>query len=147
MIHDNIEVNCNHLLNRTLLGFLPVFDVEYNSISYYSVENIHPNREYERVVPCYHLEVSDDWVCEQEHFFMQECLPPKSRENLVLLHEIYRDEYIDNFTNKKYIVIFVGCDDGDKIMRFKDHNDAVKFLNGISYYDEIFDKNEMLMLY
>ncbi|QOI72160.1 hypothetical protein pEaSNUABM50_00136 [Erwinia phage pEa_SNUABM_50] len=145
MIHDKVNTLWGLRFNDSeLLGYLPVFDEEYKAISYYSCENMHPEYEYRRVVPCYQYKVSDEWTSSEEDFFMQEKLPKKSREDLVLQHEIYRDDYIKNFQDNKYVVIFVGCDDGDKVMRFKDRESAIKFLEGITYYDEIFD--DMLLM-
>ncbi|QOI71076.1 hypothetical protein pEaSNUABM12_00138 [Erwinia phage pEa_SNUABM_12] len=145
MIHDKVNTLWGLRFNDSeLLGYLPVFDEEYKAISYYSCENIHPEYEYRRVVPCYQYKVSEEWTSSEEDFFMQEKLPKKSREDLVLQHEIYRDDYIKNFQDNKYVVIFVGCDDGDKVMRFKDRESAIKFLEGITYYDEIFD--DMLLM-
>lgn len=146
MIHDKVNTSWVYTFNSSeLLGYLPVLDEDYNAISYYSCENMHPNSEHKRVVPCYHFNVNDDYILSDEEFFMQECLPPKSREDLVLFHEVYRDDFIKNFNEKKFIVIFVGCDDGDKYMRFKDRESAIEFLNSITYYDEIFGKNDFLM--
>lgn len=146
MMHDKVNTSWAFRFNDSeLLGYLPVFDEDFNAISYYSCENLHPEREYNRVVPCYHYNVRDDWTSNEEEFFMQESLHPKAREDQVLRHEIYRDDYINNYNENKYVVIFVGCDDGDKVMRFKDRNAAIEFLEGITYYDEIFDTHEMLM--
>lgn len=146
MIHDKVNVNWNNVFKSSeLLGYLPVFDEDFNAISYYSCENLHPDSEFKRVVPCYHYNVSDDWTTNEEEFFMREALHPKAREDLVLRHEIYRDDYIKNFNENKFVVIFIGCDDGDKVMRFKDRTSAIEFLDSITYYDEIFDTHEMLM--
>lgn len=145
MIQDMVNTSWGFRFNSELLGYLPVFDEDFNAISYYSCENLHPEREYNRVVPCYHYKVYDGWMSNEEEFFMQESLHPTAREDQVLRHEIYRDDYIKNYNENKYIVIFVGCDDGDKVMRFKDREHAIEFLNSITYYDEIFDTHEMLM--
>lgn len=145
MMHDMVNTSWGFRFNSELLGYLPVFDEDFNAISYYSCENLHPEREYNRVVPCYHYNVNEDWQSAEEEFFMRESLHKKAREDQKLRHEVYRDDYIKNFNENKYVVIFVGCDDGDKVMRFKDREAAIEFLNSITYYDEIFDTHEMLM--
>ncbi|SOK58410.1 hypothetical protein [Yersinia phage fHe-Yen9-04] len=145
MIHDKVNTLWGLRFNDSeLLGYLPVFDEDHKAISYYSCENMHPEYEYRRVVPCYQYKVSEDWTAAEEDFFMQEHLPKKSRGYLVLQHEIYRDDYIKNFQDNKYVVIFVGCDDGDKVMRFKDRDSAINFLESITYYDEIFDDMRLM---
>lgn len=146
MIHEKVNTSWGcRFKDSELLGYLPVFDEEFNAISYYSCENLHPDREHNRVVPCYQYSIGDNWTTAEENFFMLEELHPKSREEDKLRHEIYRDDYIQNFNDNKYVVIFVGCDDGDKIMRFKDREHAIEFLEGITYYDEIYDTHDMLM--
>jgi len=146
MIHDKATTVWDlHFSNSELLGYLPVLDEHFGAISYYSCENLHPEREYNRVVPCFQHNVNDEWRSNEEQFFMQESLDKKAREEQKLRHEIYRDDYIKNFNENKFLVIFVGCDDGDKIMRFKDREAAITFLKNIAFYDEIFDTHEMLM--
>lgn len=146
MIHDKATtVRDRRFSGSELLGYLPVLDEQFAAISYYSCENIHPEREHNRIVPCFHYNVNDEWQSNEEQFFMQKSLDKKVREDQKLRHEIYRDDYIKNFNENKFVVIFVGCDDGDKIMRFKDQDAALTFLKNITFYDEIFDTHEMLM--
>lgn len=138
MITNNVDVHKFYKsYSSEFLGFIPVLDPNYSCCSYYSVENIHPNAEYERVVPCF--EFNNEEIFEVEEFFFKETetLSKKIREDLKLEHEIYRDEYIENF-KKKYVVLFVGCDDGDKVMRFESKQHALDFLSNI-YFDEIID--------
>jgi hypothetical protein len=146
MIHDKVNVNWTFCYNSDrLLGYLPVFDEDFRAISYYSCENMHPEAEHRRVVPCYHYHIWEDWMTSEEEYYMQETLSPKTSYNSVLHHEIYRDDYIKNYNENKFVVMFVGCDDGDKFMRFKDRESAIEFLESITYYDEIFDTQVLLM--
>lgn len=149
MIHEKVKTvwDDSWSSHGELLGWLPVFDEDFNAITYYSCRNEHPEAEYNRVVPCFHIQVSDDWTTCKEDFFFLEKLRKGAREKDVLLHEIYRDDYIKNFNENKFVVLFVGCDDGDKVMRFKDREAAIEFLECTEYYDEIFDTHDMLMEY
>lgn len=145
MITENVEVNYAYLNDKWLfLGYLPVLDSEYLACSYYSVPNIHPTKEYDRVVPCYL--VPHEWPTETEEFFLRETLDKDTRENIKIYHELYRDLYIDNFNTKKMLIRFVGCDDGDKVYRVKDFDDAMLFLNSVSFFEEVYN-NDMLMVY
>lgn len=133
---NNIKVNPFYM-NRNasdFLGFLPVLDHEENS--YYTVENIHPEKNYERVSPVFG-EYNTDVRTEKEWWYEQEQLPKGSREVHVLDHEFYRGEVLERIARCPYCVWFVGCDDGDKFMRFESKEAALEFFKYIDFYDEI----------
>ena len=146
IIHDNITTCWGNPEDINFLCYIPVLDPEYKGCTYYSCENTHPNKIYDRVVPCYHLNVDDDWKNPHEDWFFRETLPKGIRHDLVLEHAVLRDEYVHRFNTMKYIVRFIGCDDGDKIMRFHNKEDALEFLNSTKSFDEIYD-NDFLMEY
>ena len=116
------------------LGFLPVLDPEENG--YYTVSNDHPNRFYERVSPIFG-ERNTDIRTELEWWYEQPELPKGSRLDMVLDHEIYRGEVLERIERCPYCVWFVGCDDGDKFMRFESKEAALEFFSDIDFYDEI----------
>lgn len=134
--NDNIQVNKFYMKRNAsdFLGFLPVLDPDVHS--YYSVSNEHPNKIFDRVSPVfggYNMSIKTD----QEYWYAQETLPSGTRHNTILEHEFYRDEWLERFKRCKYCVWFVGCDDGDKFMRFESKDDALDFLNNIDFFDEI----------
>lgn len=116
------------------LGFLPVLDHENNS--YYTVSNEHPEREYERVSPIFG-EYNDTIRTELEWWYEQPELPKGTRLEQVLNHEFYRGDVLERIDRCNYCVWFVGCDDGDKFMRFESKKDALDFFKYIDFYDEI----------
>lgn len=116
------------------LGFLPVLDCEENS--YYTVANEHPERHYERVSPIFG-EYNADIRTELEWWFEKPELPEGSRLNQVLEHEMYRGEVLERIERCQYCVWFVGCDDGDKFMRFESKAAALEFFSNVDFYDEI----------
>lgn len=133
---DNIKVDPFYMNRRRtdFLGFLPVLNPEENG--YYTVANIHPEKNYERVSPVFG-EFNTDIRTEMEWWYAQEELPKGSRLERVLDHEIYRDEWLERITLCPYCVWFVGCDDGDKFMRFESKEAAIDFFKHIDFYDEV----------
>lgn len=135
---DNILVGRFYMQRNVseFLGFLPVCDHEERG--YYSVANDHPNRVYERVSPTFG-EYNKNILTELEYWYQQPELPKGSRVESVLEHEFYRDEVLDRIERCPYCVWFVGCDDGDKFMRFESKDAALEFFETIDFFDEIED--------
>lgn len=133
-VKDNISVAKFYMEYgvRDFLGFLPVIDPDNHS--YYTVANDHPERIYERVSPVFG-EYNNDIVSELESWYSQETLPKWTREEQKLEHEFYRGEVLERLERCKYCIWFVGCDDGDKFMRFESKESALEFLNNITAFD------------
>lgn len=146
LIFDKVDTYVGGGKDLDFLGYVPVLDPTYNGCAYYSCENVHPEREYERVVPCYHLNVENEWINPTEQWCMQPSLPRGVHHDLVLQHQVLKDDYIERFNTMKYIVMFIGCDDGDKIMRFLNKEHALEYLNSVSSFEEIYD-NDFIMEY
>ena len=135
---DNIMIASYYMQrsNSGFLGFLPVLDPDEHT--YYTVCNEHPYREYERVSPIFG-EHNPNIRTELEYWYMQPELPKGSRHSLVLNHELYRDEIIERIERCPYCVWFVGCDDGDKFMRFENKDAALEFFKYIDFFDEVYE--------
>lgn len=134
---DNIKVNKFYVSSKynEFLGYIPVLD--HDTHSYYTVQNDHEHKNFERVSPIMGR-YDHELITEVEEWYFRQSLPPKSREEDVLRHELYRDEYIERFSTHKYCVWFIGCDDGDSFMRFESKESALEFLSNIDFFDEIY---------
>lgn len=133
---DNIKI-ASYYTKRSdteFLGFLPALDPDEHS--YYTVSNEHPHRDYDRVSPIFGV-LNLNIRTELEHWYIQPELPKGSRLKLVLNHELYRDEVIERIERCPYCVWFVGCDDGDKFMRFENKEAALEFFKYIDFFEEI----------
>lgn len=133
---DNISVSPFFMERNAsdFLGFLPVLDPEENG--YYTVANDHPERHYERVSPIFG-EYNTDIRTELEWWYEQPELPKGSRLDRVLEHEFYRGEVLERIERCPYCVWFVGCDDGDKFMRFESKEAALEFFSSVDFFDEV----------
>lgn len=149
LINNNVTVNKFYIESkyRTFIGFLPVQDVERHN--YYTVENIHPDSEYKRVSPVMGMN-SPFPYCSEEYFVDKDLIKKENfkRTGLRGSYEEYVKKYYevkDNIKNNPYLLIFVGCDDGDIAMRFPDLTAALNYIqNEIVYFDEVyFDKKSL----
>lgn len=122
------------------LGFLPICD---DALTYYSVQNIGTNTEYERVTPVFG-EYNNEIQTEIESWF-QNPFKGKGREEDRLRHEYYRDEFLKRFEECKYCVWFLGCDDADYFMRFKTKEDALQYLTSVDFFDEVYENEQSMM--
>lgn len=134
---DQIQVEPYYrtMSTREFLGYLLVDDVDQHG--YYTVSNSAPNPVCERVSPVFG-EYNDTVMTDLECWYEKPTYKGM-RENDALQHEYYRDEYLERLSTHKYCVWFMGCDDGDKFMRFESKESAIEFLNNIELFDEIDD--------
>lgn len=141
---DGIEVS--HYIEYRIhkydfLGFLPLIDVD--GLEYYTVENKGRLSDiFARVSPV--IGEESDMITELEYWFTQP-IPQDAREERKLYHEYYRDEFIKRLQEWKYCVRFLGCDDADYFMRFKNKEHALEFLNTVSSFDEIYNHEHSMM--
>ncbi|EPQ9499998.1 hypothetical protein ACUYQI_000703 [Salmonella enterica subsp. enterica serovar Braenderup] len=136
-IEDHIEVPRYYMSrceNDELLGFLPVLVPDQHS--YYTVENISPSREFDRVSPVFGS--YSDVITDSEYWY-QKPIHKNAREEDKLQHEYYRDEFLERLETHKYCVWFVGCDDGDNFIRFESKDKALEYLSSIEYFEEIYN--------
>lgn len=123
---------------QKLLGFLPVLD---DAWWYYSWNNVIIN-EYDHITPVV-LEYNETFLSDTDEFYINP-LYPKERRDIKELHETNSKHFIDKFETCKYILFFVGSDDGSFAMRFKDEQSAIDFANSLDFLDEIIDHPDLL---
>lgn len=141
LIFDKVDSYWYEPNNPSFIGCVPVLDPEYGACEYYSCENVHPEKEYDRIVPCYHHKVDSEWMTDIEKWYFEQTLNDNIRPD-----SDTRNHFIHRFYTLKYIVRFIGCDNGDKLLRFVDKEHALEYLNSVSSFEEIYD-NEFLMEY
>ena len=123
----------NRIHNKELLGFLPIL---CDGLSYYSMNNIGTNSDFERITPVLG-EYRDNIRTDLEYWYLDD-FKKGGREEDRLQHEMYRDDYIERIETHQYCVWFVGCDDGDLFMRFKTKEDALEYLECVDFLDEVY---------
>lgn len=123
---------------QKLLGYLPVLD---DSLWYYSWENQIQN-EYDHITPVV-LEYNETFTSDSDEFYINE-LHPKARHDTKQLHEKNSKYFTERFETCKYLLFFVGSDDGAFAMRFKDEQSAIDFANSLDFLDEIIDHPDLL---
>lgn len=129
------------------LGYLPVHSTD--DYSYYTIENLKQNSEFKRVSVVLGYDKSDRISLNEMSYYdllsKSEFKARKFRGS----YEDYlakRDEIVDNICKKPYFVVFIGCDDGDICMRFKDKEHALKYLSEqIVYFDDVYEDPNMMI--
>lgn len=151
ILQSNVTVNKSYIDSkyRKFLGFLPVHDDE--NLNYFTVENIHPDSEYKRVSPVMGINMSLPY-CSEEYFVDKDLIKKEDfkKSGRRGSYEDYVKKYYevkDNIKNNPYLLIFVGCDDGDVAMRFPDETAALNYIqNEIVYFDEVHDDERSLRI-
>ncbi len=157
VLNEKITVNpfyTKSAIKSELFGFLPVFDVDRHG--YYSVKNDHPQAEFERITPVLGR-ICDYPYCSGEYIADHKLIPKEQFKKYNKTHGIkgtYTD-YVNNYNAVKkniaenpYLLVFVGCDDGDTGMRFPDRETALDYIqNQIVYFDEVYEDKRMLWIH
>ena len=151
MLINNVTVNKFYIDDkyRTFFGFLPVLDIETHN--YFSVANIHPDSEYKRVSPVMGINTPYPY-CMEEYFVDKDLIKKEDykKSGHKGSYEDYVKKYYDvkeNIKNNPYLLIFVGCDDGDVGMRFPDETAALNYIqNEVVYFDEVYDDERSLRI-
>ncbi|WNA15761.1 hypothetical protein XaC1_118 [Xanthomonas phage XaC1] len=128
------------------LGYLPVYSADY---TYYTIQNINQNCEFDRVSVVLGYENSDRLsLIEMSYYELLSKAEFKARKFRGSYEDFLakRDEILDNIFRNPYFIVFVGCDDGDICMRFKDKEHALKYLTEqIVYFDEVYQDPNMMI--
>ena len=132
------------------LGFLPVLDTDTHN--YYTLENEYPDAEYKRVSPVLGGDRRYPY-CSVEYIAEGDLIKKENykKSGYKGTYEEYVQRYNqvkEHIKNNPYLLIFVGCDDGDTGMRFPDEASAINYIsNEIVYFDEVYEDPRSMGIY
>lgn len=129
--------------NGELLGFIPC---TYDGIWYYCCKAKDLNGNDIHVAPVYGGAIVNH--NDHEDFYLRD-FPEnyKGRAERKLDHEVHSAYHRERASTHTYKVFFLGCDDGDTMMRFKSREHALEVLTNVVDFSELFNSVDMFMIH
>lgn len=141
LISEGIEVHDFYSTNNDyeFIGYLPVLDIERHS--YYTLENLNTKSVHKRVSAIFGLINSTGYLINEFRFNNPYTKLEFKKYKIRGSYEDYLESQIKikkEVLDKPYVLVFVGCDDGDVGMRFKDKEQALEFLEIAENFDDVY---------
>lgn len=124
----------------TLLGCIPALNIDHPmSRSYYAVEVL--DTELEAAAPVFYIPPGS-YYGGQTTFIFDDEDQILSRTKTTDIEQY--NKMLDNINKNPHVLFFHGCDDGHVGLRFKTFKLAMKYLNSLHYFEEVFKNPNLL---